>query len=330
MVRVVVVADSVVLGDPSATVHFQIYVSPLSVALTTSSHYLPTVPTLLSRSQSLHSPLVKRDRDPPPLPPLPCLRASFAGLEADMILPMYRKNALPGLSQKQDIRVCVRNLQAATLSVQGLDVCMKLLSQQEGVREGGFGNFINLPSAEISYHSVKHCDVGDAEAESQQDTSHMKLELTKATVTLSNQHLWDLLYVCKSWTMEGSLSPTPHFEYIPPLALQCPSHLCLTLSGLTLSEATNCRFVSQSLVLGALRGAVRREAGRGKPGAANFSPFLYGPFDSSKWNSVELYQTPTTPGDTSERPFTRNLVELLVTTPQGDFNGTCVGLKLAI
>lgn len=247
---------------------------------------------------------------------LPCLRVSFAGLEADMILPMYRKNALPSLSQKQDIRVCVHNLQAATSPVEDLDVCMKLLSQQEGVQKG---DFIKLPLVDFSYHSVEHCDVGgDSEGESEQDTSHMKLELAQATATLSNQHLWDLLYVYKSWTIDESLFSTPHSEYMPLLGPRCPSHISFTLSGLMLSKATNYWFISYSVVLGALRGAVRRKA---ESGTARFSPFLYGPFDSSKWNSVELYQTP---GGTSDEPFTRNLMELLVTTPRGNFNGMCV------
>ena len=245
-----------------------------------------------------------------------------------MVLPMYRGNALPDFPQEQDIRVCVRSPQAMThSSVRDLDGCMGLLSQQVGEREERCGRLVKSPSAELTYHSVSHSN--DGETESQRDTSHVKLDVMQGTAMLSKQHLWELLHIYRSWTVDESHFSDSHSEYITPLTpRRGPSHLTLALRGLTLSKANNCRFVSMSATLGALRGAIRRSAGgEGETESANFSPFLYGPFDSSQWNRIEMYQQCSDPATTGEMPFPGNFVELLVTIPQGNSKGMATYLQ---
>lgn len=196
-------------------------------------------------------------------------------------------------------------------------MCMASLSQQEGSGEGGFGRFFDLPSANFSYHSAKNCDVGeDSDKDSKADTSDAGLDVSQATATLSTQQLSEVLYVYRSWTAEEHVFMSPHSQYVAPPASRNPSHLHLVLRGLKLTRATSYQFDTKSLTLVAVRGAVMRDAEE-KPHTVNFFPFLYGPFDSSQWNNIAQYQRVVS----SERPFTKNLLELLMTTPNKDYKG---------
>jgi hypothetical protein len=187
---------------------------------------------------------------------------------------------------------------------------MKLLKQHRQVGVAEFRCFAELPSAEFTYRSVRHC-----EEESQQDSSLMELTVAQASATLSNQHLWELFYMYKSWAIEEVIS-------FPLFAQEDYTYLSLIVSGLVLSRATNHRFVSISAVIGALRGAIRRKlGGEEEAGGIDFSPFVYGPFDGSQWNRIESYQQRSGHNPASVRPFTEKLVEFLVTTPLESFKG---------
>lgn len=319
IVLLLIFSDSVVIGDPVANTHFNIRFSKMSLTLTSSSHYLPATPTLLVRSHS-SSTGPQRD-DLPSSRPLPCLCVVCDGLDVDMDIPMYRKNAIPGLPQKQMVHARVHTLRAASSSVRDLGGSMALLSEHGGKQEAGIHHFLDVPLAELVYDSVKHCDVdADAEEVSKSDTFRTKLDVTKGTCALSCVQLTELLYVYRSWTMDEADFSALHPRYLSPLAPLSLSNLDLSLSGLVLSKTSNSQFVSRSLILGAARGAVMRGDGGGRRGSVKCFPFFYGPFDTNQWNCIEQYQQRHSLQG-CEGPFTRNLVELSTTTPTEEMEG---------
>lgn len=350
------------IGDPKAITRFEAKLSGLSVALTPSCHYLPTLSTLTSHSHHYHSfphllssPKLsgsweREHRDlpftpsssssassmsVPPPPLLPCLYLTCASADADMLLPMYRHNALPSLPQKQQVRVGTRDIGLGTFKVWELGQCLDKLRRLWREGEGEEGRFFELPSADFTYNSVVHGD-GDrdgADKGTSDDTSHANVGLAEASLTLSHRHIAKLLFVYKSWTSSDSSSsdstPSPpssvqQLTYTPPQALPGPaSHCHLTLSDLSLSKTSNSQFVSRCLVLGAVRGSIMRGGGGGggEAGSPLFLPFLYGPFDTRKWNGAEQCEGISLASKNKRTRFSEKLVKLVVATPHEKIKG---------
>ena len=337
-------SGAVVIGDPKASTHLEIQLAGLSASLTPSAHFLPTLTTLTTlKSQSFRiSPKLskKREREshrpPSSSPSLPCLCVTLAGADADMVLPMYGKNAQPTVPQKQQVRVGLSVLKAGVFEIRELGECIRKLSafvggksQGEGIegmreKESEIDVFFCVPSTDLTYNSVVHGCTLDSDYDNSSNTSHVSLALTKASLTLSDTHISKSLFLYHSWVkMDSTPASTAQLCYAPPT---CPTHLShvhVTLSGLSLSMSTYSQFVSRSLVLEAIRmSIVREECGELVKGPPSFLPFLYGPFDTCKWNDIGHG------GDdgglvrkNKEEGAGGRLLELLVTTPDEKIAG---------
>ena len=344
--------DSVVIGDPVAVVQFKINLSPWSVALTTPTHYHHT-----TQSLGFHHAPKRMSQHKRRQTPLPCLWVGWTEVEVELVIPMYRKNALPGIPQELNIHASVHGLKAAMSAISDLDGCMETLSDQRlwGVVGGAWAGLhllCKLPETNASYHSVNHytseesgantanttdtdtnasadtstaavdtadAAVSDAKAggESPNNTSRARLDIARVYLTISSQDVADIF---KSWVTAEEVLPTP------PKDRWLLPHLHLTLSGLGVGVATNSRFVTQSLELEAVRGALMSGGGGGggeqREEQKTFLPFLYGPFHSKQWSSPDQYSHSNRTPQRAE--FTGKLLELLATTPCEKLKGVYV------
>ncbi len=373
------------IGDPKATTLFKVRLSHMKVVLTSSTHYLPTLSSLLlltsptspsPRHPLHHSPPTKLLRRAggrrataaaaaaaahttatpslPPSPSLPCLCVLAAGVEADLTLPMYRGNALPGLPQSLEGSVSARDVKAGLFSIVDLGECVEDMKKQRKGRghDRVLSEFFAMPLASFAHHSDTYCSEEeeggatppDGNAESA-DTSRTKLEIATISVTLSSEHVSKCLFVFKSWvsTTFSSETATPppssQIQYRTPFLVEPSSRLHVILNGLGLGVSTSGRFVARSLELGGVRAAIRRRSSEGASGgsaatiaaatAATLSPFLYGPLDTAKWSHTAGLHSDLNSDPDSDLPawlednssLVGKLVEVLVTTPRDEVKG---------
>lgn len=305
------------IGDPKAVTHFEINLAGLNLLLTSSSHYLPTLSSFQSQQLPLPplllaSSKLDKERDPPPPPVLPCLCAICASIDADISLPMYSKNALPEVPQKLEIRVSMHDSLVRMVSIQELDNCVEMLNSH--AQDGGYlEQLFDLSRVDFTYSSLSH---GDGSAGSQ-DTASMQLDIDEVSATLSNQFISKCLFMYQSWRDVETPPSSLQVQYPPPHASN-PTHCVrLALHDLRMGQSTGNQFVARSLVLGKVGGAIIvRDCNGGKR-----IPFLYGPFDTGRWNSTGVYQRPDlSPQGVDD--FKGNLIELLVTVPSDAIKGT--------
>lgn len=332
------------IGDPKASTHLDVKLAGLKASLTPHAHYLPTLSSLEFKSsfspqlgkkkqkESVSSFITLSSSSSSSLPPSsPCLFLTCAGAEADMLLPMYKRNALPSLPQKQQVRVDVRDLRAGTFEARDLGECVEklrhLIAAQADEEESGhlMCDLLALPSADFTYNSVTHGSDRPDNGASPDNTWHLSFGLTRAHVVLSGEDIAKLLFMHKSWM---TVSESHQLSFSPPVlpspsssSSSPPSHLRLSLSGLSLSWSVNSQFVSRCLVLEAVQASI----GRGEGAGLGLLPFLYGPLDTGRFGGVGGR------GDVGSASRSREcggrLLELLVTTPTSRDEGTGMSLR---
>lgn len=311
-------AGMVVIGDPKAVADLKIEVAGVRFALTTCSHFLATMLTSTeSQPKASHRSPTKSKRSKQPLgSSLPCLWAVCGRLSVDITQPIYSNNATSATPQRSHVITNVGGIKAGMIAIQRLGECMRILSSNESVKKDKqivlFDQFFKLPIIKLTYNTVSYEDATN-------DTSIVEVDVTKATATLSVYHMSKLFFISSSWKSPcGPLSSSRLQYTLPHCDSQTLGSLSVVLQDLLVSASSTSKY---TLVSAQLRNAgfgIVRKSDSKK--IESFSPILYGPFDTTKWNHIKQYQEPDC-STSDQSDFTENLVEVLTTFPDGNTKG---------